>query len=129
VQEARRYVQVREFDVVEPERPVFTEGGRRQPRIDEHVVHGAVCAADELGLTGPRTTVQAAEHPPAGAGLRVLHERVRIDSRVPCHGDIEGPGEQSAVVVIRGWHEQEQAVERRLVNLHEAILAGVKGSP
>jgi hypothetical protein len=121
VQQTWRYVEVVEGDVVQPEGLVPAEGGRLGPGVDQHVEHRAARAADQLGLAGTGAAVHSPDSAPPRPRLTVLDElgQAVLGGR----GQVERPGEEPAIVVVRCRAEHEHSRQRRLMSLHPAILA------
>src|SRR5262249_11712218 len=125
VQEARRNVQMPKIFVVEQECLLLGESGRVPSNINEHVVYGAVGAADKLRLAAPRASVHASDYPLRRTGLGVLHERSRGSRRAEVvikDVRVEGPREQAAVVAERLRDEDEHVRERGLFDAHVEML-------
>jgi len=111
--------------VIEQKRLLFAERSRVLSNVDQHVVDGAVRAANQLGLAAPRASVHAADNSLGRTGLGVLHER-RGDSLladvVVENVRVEGSGEQSAVVAERLRDEDENVCEVRFFDAHRIML-------
>lgn len=125
VQKSRRHVQVTEVGVVEPERLLLAEGRRSRPGVDQHVVDGAVGAANEFGLSAPAAAVHPADHPPRRAGLRILQERCAGAGHTKITVEdlgVEGPGEEPAVVAKRLRDKHGDIGEFGLLDTHGAML-------
>lgn len=126
VQKAGRHVQVPKVVVVEKKCSLLAESRRIPSNVDEHVVNGAVGAADQLRLSASRASVQTADDSLYRARLRVLNERCRNPRSAEIiveNGRIERPGKQSAVVVerLRGENENVRKVGR--FDTHMAMLS------
>ena len=125
MQEARRNIEMPKGVVVEQKCLQLTKRRRIPPNVDHHVVNGAVGAADQLRLAAPRAPVHSADSSLHRARLGVLNER-RRGSRpaevVVENVDVEGPGEQSAVVVERLRNEDENVRKIRFLDAHRAML-------
>ena len=126
MQETRRDIQMPKVVVVEQECLQLTKRRRIPSNVDQHVVNGAVGAADQLRLAAPRASVHSTDRSLHRTRLGVLNEGCR-DSRpaevVVEYGRVECPGEQSAVVVerLRGENENVRKVGR--FDTHTAMLS------
>jgi hypothetical protein len=116
-------IQVPELFVVQPEGLVLAKRGRVESRIDQHVMDGATGAADKLGLAPSVPKMHAADDSLTGPRLRVLHEGRRVQAVRGGDLSVEGSGEETAAVVMRRRHENQDAIERRATHLHRAIVA------
>ena len=125
MQEARRNVQMPKVVVVEQKCLLLAEGRRILPDVDQHIVHGTVGTADQLGLAAPGTSVHAADHPFRRTGLGILHERggdTRRAKIVVENVRVEGPREQAAVVAKRLRNEDKNVREGGLFDVHREML-------
>lgn len=111
--------------VIEPNRYLPAEGRRIGPDVDDHVVHGAVGASDQLGFTASRTTVHTADGALHRARLGILDERRADSGRAQVAVEdvrVERAGEEAAVVEERLRDEHHEAGDVGLPDLHEAML-------
>ena len=125
MQEARRNIEMPKGVVVEQKCLQLAEGRRILSDVDQHVVHGAVGAADQLRLPAPRAPVHAADSSLHRARLGVLNERRRGPwpaEVVVENVRVEGPSEQSAVVVERLRGEDENVRKVRFLDAHRVML-------
>jgi hypothetical protein len=120
VQQPGRHVQGDEVLVVEHHRHAGAERRRAGPGVHQHVQHHTPGAAHEFALTGSATPVHAPDRASPRAGLAVLDERVGVQPGVAPYRGVEGPGEQAAVVPVRGRDEQQHAVQLGVFHLHDA---------
>lgn len=126
MQEPRGYVEVTKIVVVKQECLLPPEGRRVPANIDEHVVHGAVCATDQLRLAASGSSVHSPDHAFPGSRLRVLDKRCGASRRaqivVEDHG-VERPCEQPPVIA-EGLRSEDQDVRQRYgFDLHWAMLS------
>ncbi len=126
MQEARRNVEMPKGVVVEQKCLQLTKRRRIPSDVDQHVVNGAVGTADQFRLPAPRAPVHSADSSLHRARLGVLNERRRGSwpaEVVVENVRVEGPGEQSAVVVerLRGENENVRKVGR--FDTHTAMLS------
>ncbi len=126
VQKAGRYVKMTEFAVIEEKSLLPTEGWRTSSDVDEHVVHRAVGAPDQFGLTASRTAVHTPNHSLRRPGLRVLDERggsprdAEVSIEDVC---IEGPGEQATIVPERLGHQYHDVGKISPFNIHMEMVS------
>ena len=125
MQETRRNVKMPKVVVVEQKSSTQGEGWRVLSDVDQHIVHGTVGTADQLGLAAPGTSVHAADHPFRRTGLGILHERggdTRRAKIVVENVRVEGPREQAAVVAKRLRNEDKNVREGGLFDVHREML-------
>lgn len=123
MEQARWHVEMPELLVVEQERLVLAEGRRVRASVDEDIEHRAVCAADELCLAVPGTTMEPTQHTLARTRLRVLRERRAVNPVLGSDTGVERASEEPAVVAMQRWNEDHDAVKRCRLDQHRAILA------
>jgi hypothetical protein len=128
VQQARRDVHVPELFIVEPKGLVTAEGGRPRAGVHHHIVDRAPGAAHELGFAPPGPHVEPTQRTEAGAGLRVLDERRRVDAVRSRQGGIKRAREETPMVAMGRGNEHEHVRQRCCPHLHPAILSAPAGA-
>ena len=125
VQETRRHVEVFKGDVVEQKGLLAAEGRGVSSNVDQYVVNGTMSAPHQLRLTTSGPAVHPANHSSARARLRVLNE----GSRLPWCAEVviedvcvERSGEQPAVIVMGGRHEDENVCKISRFDSHADML-------
>lgn len=122
MQKPGRYVQLAKVDVIEQKRLLPTESRRIPADVDQHVVHGPVSAAHQLGFASTRPRMHAAHHALRRAGLRVLGERDRPAEVFVEHRGVEGSGEQPALVAEGLRHQHRHVGQVALLDTHTCML-------
>lgn len=118
VQESGRDVQHGEIHVVQPEGLDDAERGRLRTSVDNDVKDGSVGDPHQFGFAATDPSVHPAHDALDRTGLAVLDKRVGIDSRVPRDPRVEGPGEEAAIVGMRGRLEEQETGQPACANSH-----------
>lgn len=126
VQETRRDIEVVKVVVVQAERLLGAESRRIPAHVDEDIVHGTVCTADELRLASTRATVHAADDAEHRPRLRILPKGCggarRADASIE-DVRIEGSREETTVISERLRYQNEDTVQIGLLDTHLAMLS------
>lgn len=125
MQETRRDVEMSKVIVVQQECLLLTKSGRICADVDDHVINGAMGAADEFGLATARTAVHAPHHALHGPRLRILHEFCRSAWRTDVIVEdfyVERSGEQSPFIAKGLRHQNHHAGKLSLLDSHGSIF-------
>jgi hypothetical protein len=126
VQEAGWHIKVPKVGVIEQERLMPSEGRGVPTGVDQHIMNGAIRAADQLRFASTQAAVKTADDTLPRTGLGVLHEGGRpagdADEGVK-NIRVESPCEYAALVEKRLRGKDEDICEGGPFDAHLEMLA------
>lgn len=108
--------------VIQTELSSSAEGGRIGSGVNQDIVDRPAGTAYELSFAASRPAVQAAQHAISRARLRVLYKGGRVDAVRSRDLGVKRAGEETAIVVMGRWHEDQDAGKIGQPNFHRVMV-------